>query len=157
MNLDLKGKVALVTGASKGLGKAIAEEFANEGADISICARNAQELEEVATTVRRSGVRAVAIPADVTKPSDVEKVINQTISQLGSIDILVNNAGDGWAMHTLDTTDEELPRRKLDERCPLYAWGRATDAQARRWPDHKHLNVKCEDATERALERLLCR
>jgi len=107
MDLGLKGKVALITGGSKGLGAAIAVEFALEGADIAICARGKHDLEEAAKTLRSHGVRVVATCTDVTRADDVSKAIDQTVKQLGSIDILVNNAGDGWLNHMVDTSDED--------------------------------------------------
>ncbi len=107
MDLGLKGKCALVTGASKGLGRAIAEELAREGAQISICARGAEELEQTAQALRAHGVKVAAIQADVAKAEDVQRVIGATIAALGRIDILVNNAGTAWIDHTLNTTDEQ--------------------------------------------------
>ncbi len=94
MDLGLKGKVALVTGASKGLGRAIAEEFAKEGAHVSICARDKEDLGKAAEGLRKHGVTGVAVQADVTKTDDVQRVIDETLQQLGRIDILVNNAGE---------------------------------------------------------------
>jgi 3-oxoacyl-[acyl-carrier protein] reductase len=107
MDLGLKGKVALVTGASKGLGRAIAEEFAKEGAHVSICARGKEDLGKAAEGLRKHGVTVVAVQADVTKTDDVQRVIDETVKQLGRIDILVNNAGEAWVGHTVNTTDEE--------------------------------------------------
>ncbi|HXZ88953.1 MAG TPA: SDR family oxidoreductase [Candidatus Binataceae bacterium] len=107
MDLGLKGKVALVTGGSKGLGRAIAEELAKEGADISICARGKQDLEKAVEALRGYGVRVHAVTADVANAADTAKVIDSTIRELGRIDILVNNAGDAWLTHALNTTDEE--------------------------------------------------
>jgi 3-oxoacyl-[acyl-carrier protein] reductase len=107
MDLGLKGKVALVTGASKGLGRAVAEELAKEGAHVSICARGKEDLEKAATGLRKHGVTVVAVQADVTNMEDVQHVIDETIKQLGRIDILVNNAGEAWVGHTVNTTDEE--------------------------------------------------
>jgi 3-oxoacyl-[acyl-carrier protein] reductase len=107
MDLGIKGKVALVTGGSRGLGKAIAEELAREGAHISVCARNKADLEAVGEIMRSFGIRVATIPADVTRADDIQRVIDQTVNQLRGIDILVNNAGDGWLSHMLDTTDEE--------------------------------------------------
>jgi 3-oxoacyl-[acyl-carrier protein] reductase len=107
MDLGLKGKVALVTGASKGLGKAIAEELAKEGANISICARGKDDLEQTAEGLRGNGVRVLASPADVTHSENTQTVIDRTVKEFGRIDILVNNAGDGWVNHRLDTSDEE--------------------------------------------------
>jgi len=107
MDLGLKGKVALITGASKGLGRAVAEELAREGAHVSICARGKEDLEKAAAGLRQYGVTVVAIQADVTHIDDVQRVIEETIKQLGRIDILVNNAGEGWVGHTVNTTDEQ--------------------------------------------------
>jgi len=107
MDLGLKGKVALVTGASKGLGQAIADEFAKEGAHLSICARGKEDLDKAAEGLRQHGVKVVATQADVASAGDVQCVIDGTIKQLGRIDVLINNAGDGWLSHALNTTDEE--------------------------------------------------
>jgi 3-oxoacyl-[acyl-carrier protein] reductase len=107
MDLGLKGKVALVTGASKGLGRAVAEELAKEGAHVSICARGKEDLEKAAAELRKYGVTVVAVQADVTNMDDVQRVIDETIKHLGRIDILVNNAGEGWVGHTVNTTDEQ--------------------------------------------------
>ena len=107
MNLGLTGKVALVTGASKGIGQAIAEEFAQEGAHVAICARGQPDLEATAQALRQHAVTVLSIPADVTQAADVQRVIAETLKALGRIDILVNNAGTGWIEHTLNTTDEQ--------------------------------------------------
>lgn len=107
MNLGLKGKVALITGASKGLGRAIAEELATEGVHVSICARGQEDLERTAQALRQHGVPVVAIPADVAKAEETQRVIDATLQVLGRIDILINNAGTAWIEHTLTTTDEQ--------------------------------------------------
>jgi 3-oxoacyl-[acyl-carrier protein] reductase len=107
MDLGLKGKVALVTGASKGIGRAIAEEFAKEGAQVSICARGQQDLAHAAEELRRHGVTVVATPADVTKAEEIQAVIDATLKTCGRIDILVNNAGETSLGRTLDLTDEQ--------------------------------------------------
>lgn len=107
MDLGLKGKVALVTGASKGLGRAIAEELAQEGADVSICARGEKELTAVADAIRHFSVPVHARPADVAKASDVIAFIDGAMKALGRVDILVNNAGDAWISHMLDTSDDD--------------------------------------------------
>jgi 3-oxoacyl-[acyl-carrier protein] reductase len=107
MDLGLKGKVALITGASKGLGRAIAEELTKEGMHVSICARGQEDLEKAAAGLRRQDVTVVATQADVTQVQDVQHVIDETLKQLGRVDVLVNNAGDAWVGHTLTTTDEE--------------------------------------------------
>ncbi len=94
MDLGLKGKVALVLAASKGLGKACAEALANEGANVVIGARTQHELELAAREIReKSGRQVLAIPVDVTKPEEVKAIVDATVREFGRIDILVNNAG----------------------------------------------------------------
>jgi len=107
MDLGLRGKVALVTGGSKGLGRAIAEELAKEGAEVAISARGKPDLDEAAQALREYGARVVAISADASKASDTTVVVDGAMKELGRIDILVNNAGDAWLSHALNTTDEE--------------------------------------------------
>jgi 3-oxoacyl-[acyl-carrier protein] reductase len=106
MDLGLRGKVALITGASKGIGLAVAEELAREGAHVSICARGKDDLESAARALRTLGVDVVALPADVTRVDDVLHVVDETVRQLGRIDILVNNAGDAVSGANVDTSDE---------------------------------------------------
>jgi 3-oxoacyl-[acyl-carrier protein] reductase len=94
MDLGLKGKVAIVAGSSKGLGKAAAMELAREGASVVICARNENALLETAQEIgSQTGAQVLALPADVSKASDVESLISKAVARFGRIDILVNNAG----------------------------------------------------------------
>lgn len=94
MNLGLKGRVAIVTGASSGLGKAVALELATEGASVVLNARTADALEESAGEIRQATRSVILpIPGDVTREADVNRLIAETSSQLGRIDILVANAG----------------------------------------------------------------
>jgi NAD(P)-dependent dehydrogenase (short-subunit alcohol dehydrogenase family) len=91
---DLDGKVAIVTGASAGLGEQFAFGLAESGADVVVAARRGDELERVAAALRdRHGVRALAIPTDVAGEDDVVRLVERTVAELGSVDILVNNAG----------------------------------------------------------------
>lgn len=107
MDLGLKGKVAVVAAASKGLGKASAIALAKEGVNVAICSRNQAELLEAAREIGSStGVEVLAIPADVTKPADVEKLVEETVNRFGRIDILVNNAG-GPPAGTFETLGDE--------------------------------------------------
>lgn len=110
MDLGLRGKVALVTGASKGLGLAMAQELAREGAHVSLCARGREALEPAAARLQGLGGKVLATPADVTRAGDAERVVAATLEALGRIDVLVNNAGEVWVGHTLETTDEEWRR-----------------------------------------------
>ena len=90
---DITGKVALVTGASKGLGVVFAEALAEYGADVACAARNEAKLKETVQRVEKYGRRAIAIKADVTDEASVINMVNETVRQMGRIDIFVNNAG----------------------------------------------------------------
>jgi 3-oxoacyl-[acyl-carrier protein] reductase len=92
----LEGKTVLVTGGSRGIGLAIAHRLGEMGAHVSICARDKSRLETATNELKRKGIRALGIHADVTLPSDVELLVQQTEASLGSIEILVNNAGTGY-------------------------------------------------------------
>jgi 3-oxoacyl-[acyl-carrier protein] reductase len=107
MDLGLRGKVALVTAASKGIGRGIAEELAAEGADVAICARGKPGLDEAVESLQAHGVRAVGIAADAADAAGVLETVQDTIDAFGRIDILVNNAGDAWFGRMVDTTDEQ--------------------------------------------------
>jgi len=89
----LKDKVALVTGASRGIGKAIAERFAEAGASVVICARNDELLKQVAAEITSKGQKCLALRADVTSENDVDGTVKKTLDSHGRLDILVNNAG----------------------------------------------------------------
>jgi NAD(P)-dependent dehydrogenase (short-subunit alcohol dehydrogenase family) len=89
----LDGKVALVTGSTKGIGKAIAESMASLGAKVVISSRKAEVCDQVAKTIRDAGGTAVAIPCNVSRKNEVEHLVAETAKQLGPVDILVGNAG----------------------------------------------------------------
>lgn len=92
---ELRSKVVIVTGASRGIGQGIAQRFGREGARVALVARSAGDLDKVADGVRQAGGEALAIPCDVTRTDDVERVFDQTVARWGGVDVLVNNAG--WA------------------------------------------------------------
>lgn len=109
----LDGKVAVVTGASSGLGAAFATGLAEAGADVAICARRAERLEQTKRDVEALGRRCVAVTADVAKPEDCTRVVEETVATLGHVDILVNNAGVGTAVPATRETPEQF-RQVID-------------------------------------------
>src|SRR4051794_41608645 len=110
---SLDGKVAIVTGASSGLGVAFAIGLAEAGADVAICARRVEKLEETRAKVEATGRRCIAVQADVAKPEDCQRVVDETVEQLGRVDVLVNNAGIGTAVPATREKPEEL-RKVID-------------------------------------------
>src|SRR5205823_7509152 len=95
MSGPLKERVAVVTGAGSGIGRAIAVAFAEAGADVVLAARTVPELEVVAEVVRAEGRRALVVPTDVTCADDVAHLADATVAEFGRVDVLVNNAGWG--------------------------------------------------------------
>lgn len=93
MDLELNGQVAIVTAASRGLGKATALQFAREGASVVVNARHAERLAGVVAACEALGVPALAVPGDVTQQADVERLVQATLDRFGRVDILVTNAG----------------------------------------------------------------
>ena len=110
----LEGKVALITGASYGMGRTIAELFAEEGACVVLTARHVEQLNEVVEGIRAKGGKAVGVVADVCSTEDTQRVFKTAIETFGDLDILVNNAGigeqkiidetsDEWMLHVMNT------------------------------------------------------
>jgi NAD(P)-dependent dehydrogenase (short-subunit alcohol dehydrogenase family) len=110
--MRLKGKVALVTGGGTGIGRAIALEFAKEGAKVAITGRRSNKLQEVVDAIKKNGGEAIAITGDVSKPSDVDRVVKTTVDTFKRLDILVNCAGvlfsADLAHHTEKIWDDTL-------------------------------------------------
>lgn len=107
VKVDLSGQVALVTGASQGIGRAIAETLAANGATVALVARSADKLAAVAATIAAAGGKAEAFPCDVSKGENIATVVDAVVEKLGRLDILVNNAGV--------TRDTLLPRMSDEE------------------------------------------
>src|SRR5881296_1252535 len=100
----LAGKIAIVTGSSSGIGKAIALMFGKEGASVVVAARRKELCEKTAAQIRKNGGEAMAIPTDVTDESQVERLITETVKRYGRLDILVNNAGIGGGGRIAETS-----------------------------------------------------
>ena len=105
--LSLEGRVAIVTGAGRGIGRAIAVALAQAGADVALASRTESELHEVAEEVRALGRRALVAPTDVTDEAAVRRLVEATVNELGTLDVMVNNAGVAPFMATfMETTPE---------------------------------------------------
>ncbi len=113
---SLKGKAALITGGSRGIGRAIALAFAEAGASLVVSSRNKRppELEKVAEEIQAKGGKAMAIPAHVGKKEDVQNVVQKTLKEYGRIDVLVNNAGANPVLSTLVDLEEEAFEKVLE-------------------------------------------
>lgn len=107
MDLGLRGKIALVTGGSRGIGKATVLDFAREGCKVAFSARGVEALEQTAQEARALGAEILAVQADMTNTADVEHLVDETIRTFGGVDILVNNVGGSRGGITWDTPDEE--------------------------------------------------
>ena len=121
MDLELSGKCALVTGSSRGIGRAIAEVLVREGTSVCLCARRAEDLERAAAELARDGkVRAVV--SDVATPEGGARAVASALEQLGGLDILVNNAGGSRGTGTFDRVDETGWRQVVDGNLLSAVW-----------------------------------
>ncbi|MDQ4106064.1 MAG: SDR family oxidoreductase [Actinomycetota bacterium] len=105
----LDGKTAVVTGGGRGLGRYMAEALSDAGANVVLCSRKLEPLQEVREEIQVRGGRALAVACDVTDPGDVEKVVSEAEEAFGAVDILVNNSGAIWR-----TPAAEMPLEKFD-------------------------------------------
>jgi NAD(P)-dependent dehydrogenase (short-subunit alcohol dehydrogenase family) len=110
---DLSGKTAIVTGGGKGIGRQLAEGLAEAGADLVLCARQADRCEQAAEELQQLGIRALGLGCDVRDPEQVQEVVARTVTDFGRVDILVNNAGTVWGATPEDT--------------PLEGWQKVVD------------------------------
>lgn len=111
MKIDLSGKVALVTGGSRGIGVGIVHALASGGADVAINYRQAaDEAEQVAQKAREYGVRAITVQADIVEPDEIDRMVKEVNDRLGPVDILVNNAGHNWLRPMLEISVDDWDR-----------------------------------------------
>jgi NAD(P)-dependent dehydrogenase (short-subunit alcohol dehydrogenase family) len=109
VDLGLEGKVAVVTGASKGIGAAISRELAEQGCSLALCARGIDELDALASEIRdNNAVEVFATSADVTDPEQVERFRNEVLSEHETVDILINNAGRSYPGNFETLTDDDF-------------------------------------------------
>jgi len=106
MNLSLNDKVALITGASRGIGKAIALGLAQAGADVAIASRKMADLEKVAEEIKSLGRRGLAVPAHVGKIEEIQVLVDKVMDEFGRIDILINNAATNPTMASAIDIDD---------------------------------------------------
>ena len=105
MDLGLKGKVAIITGSTEGIGKAAALNFAQQGAKVAICSRDAEKVKQAVAEIEAAGGEVFGMAADISKAADIEQFINAVAAKFGCIDILVNNAGSSQRGAFLETED----------------------------------------------------
>lgn len=110
IEIDLFGKVALVTGAGRGIGRAVALSLAEAGADVCVTARTKSEIAETAEIVRAMGRSALALPADATNGKAISNVVAGTIEKLGDLHLLINNAGTDFFRPLVEISEEEYDR-----------------------------------------------
>jgi NAD(P)-dependent dehydrogenase (short-subunit alcohol dehydrogenase family) len=101
---DLSGKTAIVTGGGKGIGRQMAQGLAEAGANVVLCARNAERCDQAAAELEQLGVRALGLGCDVRDSDQVQAVVGRTVADFGGVDVLVNNAGTVWG-----ATPEDMP------------------------------------------------
>ena len=108
--MKLKDKVAIITGASKGIGKGIAKRYAQEGAKVVITSRSMDLLTPIADEIRDRGGNALALPVDVRKPESIQEVVDKTVEEYGKLDIMVNNAGISMAHPSEELAPQDWSR-----------------------------------------------
>ena len=114
MDLGIKGKVALITGGSRGLGRQSALALAHEGVDVAICGRTQRSLSSTVTEIKKLGVNSLGIIADVTESADIGSLHSEVCESLGAVDILVNNAGGSLSREDIEGTSLEDYKKTFD-------------------------------------------
>jgi NAD(P)-dependent dehydrogenase (short-subunit alcohol dehydrogenase family) len=108
--MELQGKVAIITGASSGIGAATARELARHGTTVVLAARRADQLQALATEIEQTGGRALTVPTDVSRHDELDRLVSTTLEAYGRIDVLVNNAGVHSAGSLFESDDAALQR-----------------------------------------------
>jgi 3-oxoacyl-[acyl-carrier protein] reductase len=125
MDLGIKGRVAIVTGGSRGIGKETSREFLEAGVKVMTCSRHGDELNETCKELAKTtGGEIHSMVADMTNPEDIKKLVNKTLETYGTVDILINNAGTMYSGRFAELTDEGLQTQldtKLFGLCELSA------------------------------------
>jgi NAD(P)-dependent dehydrogenase (short-subunit alcohol dehydrogenase family) len=143
-NLKLDGKLAIITGAGRGLGRAMAARLAGAGADIVAAARTVEQLEETAAEVRKLGRKCLIVPTDVSRSEDVNAMVAAAVKEFGRVDVLINNAGAGEDSFgkTIDQISDEEWRRGIDVNLSSQFYGcRAVIPQMLKQKRGKIINV----------------
>lgn len=140
MQLGLRGKVAVVTGASRGIGKAVARTLLDEGCSVAICGRNAARLDEAVAELSSIG-RVTGVPTDVTDEAAVRKFVDAALASFGRIDILVNNAGTHLRGTVESTTLDILERQLRDKVFGFFAMIQAVLPTMKRQRDGRIVNI----------------
>lgn len=135
MDLGLKGKNAIITGSSQGLGFAVAEELAREGANVLICGRNDDTLEAAKTKLSEHGTKVVGVTADISRPEGIDHVLTMADAALGHVDILCMSTGGPPSGNFADVTPEDFTRSANDliESLVRLIKGVVPDMQERKW------------------------
>ena len=141
MDLGLRGKVAVVTGASRGIGKAIAHSLLNEGCAVAICGRNTERLNATVGDLSRDGARVIGVPTDVTSEGGVGRFIGAAVEAFGRIDILVNNAGTHIRGTVETTTPAILDQQLRDKVFGFFATIQAVLPIMKRQRDGRIVNI----------------
>lgn len=132
MDLGLRGKAVLVTGGSRGIGRHIAFAFAGEGADVAVCARNEEKLNQTGSELNALGGRTRTIVADLFQEADCRRAVDQTVKAFGRLDILVNNASTNVSGSLLTAGDEALMERLMGKTLASMRCARAAIPHLRR-------------------------
>jgi 3-oxoacyl-[acyl-carrier protein] reductase len=132
MDLALLGKAVLVTGGNRGIGRQIALSFAEEGANVAICARSQEHLGKTVTEVRRFGVEGLALVADLFQAADCQRVVDETAKTFGRFDVLINNASTKVSGTLQTATDDQLMERLLGKTLAAMRCSRAALPHMRR-------------------------